>query len=578
MKEFLTARGVTGLRANGADGWWKGRAPSSEPGKAPAFGVNLPAGVWCDHRTGEHGGLVRFNEVYDNLSRQDAARDVARFFGLPWENTLDHPPGLPEPDAPPGDTPPRELTTDRSNAERLLAAHGQDLRYAPEWKSWLWWDQRHWARVTDIKVTALAAEVPAIIRQEVADLYGQAATETAPGRRREMIHSAEELRKWMKKSEAAERLRATVTYARALVERIDWQDLDPDPWLLTVLNGTVDLRTGSLRPHDRVDLITHLAPVSYAPDATCPRFDKFVDEVFSGDIDLINYVWRFIGYAVSGTVDADVLVIFQGAGRNGKGTLMETIVGLLGDYATTAAPGLLMAHKGDRHPTEIADLWGRRLVVSSEANKGCQFDEARVKSLTGGDRLKGRGMKENFWEFKPTAKFIIAVNPMPTIKGTDAAIWARIHLVRFRRSFLGSEATRSELLAAFATERSGILNRALAGCLDYQHQKLAPPPGVQEASQDYRKSQDRLGDFLDDVVEKSPGGTVPKIALYAAYESWAGRERIDRPLSKWSLGQALKERGYIDGKSPDGNDRIWVGIAPTAAYRNSFSADEPVKY
>ena len=171
--------------------------------------------------------------------------------------------------------------------------------------------------------------------------------------------------------------------------------------------------------------------MEYHPEAECTRFESFLLGIMAGNLLLVNFLRRLLGYCITGDVREQVLPIFHGGGSNGKSTLLGALIELLGDYAGRAAPDLLLVRRGNAHPTELADLHGRRLIVCNEAEDGRQMAESLVKDLTGGDRIKGRRMREDFWEFPPTHKVIMPTNHKPDVRGSDHAIWRRIMLVPF---------------------------------------------------------------------------------------------------------------------------------------------------
>jgi putative DNA primase/helicase len=349
---------------------------------------------------------------------------------------------------------------------------------------------------------------------------------------------------WARQTESRSRLMSIIALA-AVEENIPiaHTDLDQDPWLLNVRNGTIDLRTGELRPHCRSDLITSLVPVTFDPKAQCPLYDEVLGRIFDDNVDLIPFWERLCGIALTGDVSEQILPILYGTGSNGKTTLVKTLVNLLGpDYAMIAPPGLLLVRRHEAHPTERASLFGKRLVVEMETKEGGRLNEPLVKHLTGSDPITARRMNEDFWMFNPTHKLWLCTNHKPEIKGTDHAIWRRTKLVPFGVTIPEDQADR-EIPEKLRAEYPGILAACVRACLDWQRNGLRPPEVVTEATKEYRAEQDLLGGFIADDCIQGPSFRVRSKILYEKY-----RERTQHlggePVSLTAFGLAMKERGF----------------------------------
>ena len=305
-------------------------------------------------------------------------------------------------------------------------------------------------------------------------------------------------------------------------------ELDTDNMALNALNGTLDLTTGVLRDQRSSDRITTLAPTAFDADTKCPTWEAFMSAVFGDDADLVRFVQRYLRYTLTGRVNEQRLAIFHGGGANGKSTLLNAVFDVLGgDYAIRAAPGLAMA-KPESHSTELADLFGVRLTLVNETDSGRRLAEGTVKGLTGGDLIRARRMRQDFWEFKPTSKFVICTNHKPEITGTDHGIWRRIRLVPFRVRFwnpdtdpAGPAHLRQDKALAdrLRGEREGILAWLVRGCLDWQANGLPVPTAMAEEVASYRDSQDIVGRFLEERCVSASGARVKSSVLYAAYRS-----------------------------------------------------------
>jgi putative DNA primase/helicase len=428
--------------------------------------------------------------------------------------------------------------TDLGNARRLIDRFGKGLRYCPKWGAWLIWDGRRWREDETGEIHRLAKRTVRHIGAEAADVDDDA--------------EAKAVLKWALESESKKRLDAMVGLAWSEPGiPVEVDELNADPWALNVENGTVDLRTGELRPHRQADLITRLAPVTFDPKADCPKWLAFLERVLGGDKDLIAFVRRAAGYAATGDVSEHALLFLYGTGRNGKGTFLETLLALLGEYATTIDAGHITARRYEDHPTWLTDLDGRRFVATVEVEDGKQMAEALVKKLTGGDRVKARRMREDNYEFDPSHKIFLAANHPPEIRGTDEGIWSRIKLIPFNVFIPPEERIRDLRKTMVREEGPGILNWIVAGCLEWRREGLKEPQAVTAATKNYRTAMDAVGGFLtercdsyldnDELKEKA---RTPKDKLYHAYVDWAKSNGCDPVLSGRKFGSELERRGY----------------------------------
>jgi putative DNA primase/helicase len=334
------------------------------------------------------------------------------------------------------------------------------------------------------------------------------------------------------------------------------EDMDRDPFLFNVENGTINLHDARLWPHERMETITKLAAVAFDADAECPIFLRFLDRILP-DLEVRRFVRRMAGYCLTGDTSEQCLFFLYGGGSNGKSTLLAVLRRLMGEYAQQAAPNLLVDRKNEQHPTEIARLFGARMVTSIEVDDGKRLAEGLVKQMTGGDPIVGRLMRENFFEWMPTHKLVIAANHQPEIRGTDYAIWRRIHLVPFTVE-IPIEERDTGLPEALATELPGILNWALAGCREWQQQGLGVPAAVRAATAEYRAEQDTMGSFIEDKCIADPQAWVSSNVLYAAYSAWCEASGTFR-LGPTKFGRELSDRGFERGKGTAGA-RIWKGL------------------
>ncbi len=438
--------------------------------------------------------------------------------------------------------------TDTGNAERLIAQEGKNIRYCYPWAKWLVWTGRIWQVDAEAQVLQLAKRTVGRMYSEAAKLDGDKRSELAD-------HAL--------RSESAHRRRAMVFLAQSEPGvACDHTAFDTDPWLLNCRNGTLDLRNGNLRHHHCEDYITRLAPVEFDAAARCPKWIKFLDGVFDGNRQLVQFVQRAAGYSLTGDVSEDSLFFLHGTGANGKTTLFLTLQELLGPYAIEVSPGLLLTHRYETHPTGLADLFAIRLAVSVEVGEGRRFDEERLKQITGGDRIRARRMREDFGEFPATHKIWLAANEKPKVTGQDYAIWRRIKLIPFNVKFTdpgerGPDKDLSLRKTLFRDERPGILTWALEGCLSWQADGLAAPAEVQNATAQYKTEEDVVQQFIEAECVVSPEAKENPTDLFKAYERWR-KETGAVKLSSTTFGRRLTDKGFESGTAREsGPSKRW---------------------
>ncbi len=310
-----------------------------------------------------------------------------------------------------------EHFTDLGNARRFVRLWQPEVRYIATWQKWVTWTGTAW-QIDHTK------QVERLARQTVKAMYAEAA-HLDDDKARKALAS------WAMQSESRGKLEAMIALAQAeLPIPITHEQLDTDPWAFNCANGTIDLRTGTLRPHRRDDLFMKQSPVPYDPQAFCPRWVQFLHETMAGDKELVSYIQRAVGSSLTADVRDQCLFFLHGGGSNGKSVLLLTLLSLMADYGMQSIPELLMVRSNEQHPTERADLFAKRFVATVEVESGKALAETLVKQLTGGDRIRARRMREDFWEFSPTHKLWFAANHKPVVRGTDHAIWRRIKLTQ----------------------------------------------------------------------------------------------------------------------------------------------------
>jgi putative DNA primase/helicase len=437
--------------------------------------------------------------------------------------------------APPALT--RARATDAGNATRLAALHGEDFRYVATWNRWLAWDGTRW--VADDS----AVRMQALAKNTARELYLAAAGDPKLG-------------KWAIETEKRARLEAMIHLAKSESHiAIRHNELDADPWLMTVANGTINLRTGELRPHDRKDLGTKVTNVLYDPArAACPTWEAFLLRCMGGDADLVRYLQRIVGYALTGATTEHALFFLFGAGANGKSTFLGALHDIFGDYGAHAPRTLLWEAKSERHETELTVLHGARFVSCAEIPEDAKLDEARAKDLTGGDPITARRMREDHWTFAPTHKLFVAGNHKPRIDGRDEGIWRRVRLVPWTVTIPIEERDR-ELATKLRAERDSIFAWAVRGCLEWQAHGLGDPPAVVEATSAFRDESDPFAEFFLSRCTFDPHAKCARMHLRHAYEEWC-KETGARPFGTRRWAAMLRARGVTDG----GSIRTHVGV------------------
>jgi putative DNA primase/helicase len=436
--------------------------------------------------------------------------------------------------------------TDMGNAERLVAQHGQDVRYCYPLRKWLVWTGPRWQLDDYGKVHRLAKET-------VRGLYQEAAEAERESRRKELAKHATG-------SEAEARIRAMLELAKSEVPTPP-DELDADPWVLNCKNGTVDLvGSGELMYHRREDLITKIAPVEYDKDAQAPTWEAFLERVLPSE-ELRAFVQRAVGYSLTGATSEQCMFINHGIGANGKSTFQETIAAALGDYALRTPTEMLLAKRSGSVPNDVARLKGARYVAASETEEGRRLAESLVKDLTGQDTITARFMRAEFFDFTPTHKLWLSTNHKPEIRGTDNAIWRRIRLIPWSVTIPPAEQD-NKLLSKLRKELPGVLAWAVRGCLQWQEEGLGAPEEVRRATGEYRAEMDPLRDFFAERCVIADDAWAMAADLLAAYDRW--RVPNNEPeITMTKFGRMLAERGFRKARAKSGPDRgkvLYTGI------------------
>lgn len=451
----------------------------------------------------------------------------------------------------------READTEDGNARRLINRFGSKLLIAEDTGVWYWWTGVYWQRSTDIHLERLARDTISALPEElnkISDTREQA-----------------EFFKFYMASQQAKMMSNMIRIARSDRRiRITHAELDKYSYLLGVGNGAVDLRTGKLLEPDPKHRITIITSVHFDLQAKAPLFEQTVSDAFFGDKDLIAFFQRLIGYTIMGSPDADILVIPFGDGSNGKSTIFNAIRVALGDHARMAAADTFLStstggsNAGGAREDLIA-LRGARFVHISEPDEGSELKEGFIKSTTGGEPIKARGLYSSAYiSIKPTWTSFLPTNHKPIVKGDDHGIWRRLVLLPFTRNFdedrnIIKDEKRAEKLAQ---ETEGILAWCVRGALMYQKEGLNYPAQVQEARNEYRNDMDLLAEWIEECCELGPDLIDTSTRLWASWESYSkSRGELRYIQSAKKLGSRLRSKGMKPVERVSGTrGRGWQGI------------------
>jgi len=433
--------------------------------------------------------------------------------------------------------------TDATTAHRLLTKYGTDIRYIAPWKKWIVWDDTHWEIDYGALVHTKSLE---IVRNMYAEMHKTADL------RKQM-----EIEKYAIKSESIRQRENFVRSARYILDlNATVDDLDRDPWLLNVENGTVNLRTGELLPHRQEDMITKIANVEYDKDADCPKWKQFIREIMGCKAELVTFLQTAAGWATSGDISEQSMFILYGTGANGKSTFLNVITRILGDYATTTYAETFMKRSNDSLTNDIARLRGTRFVTTTETEQGKRLSEHLIKQATGNDQLTARFLYGEHFNFLPTFKIFMASNHKPVIKGTDHGIWRRIKLIPFT-TLITEEKMDRNLEQKLMEEKSGILNWLIEGVLRWQKEGLNTPSIVLNATDEYRGEMDVIGNFINERCVQQAGVMIRARELFKVYQDWCD-ENNELATSERMFGMRMKELGMVQKRTSEA--RFWQDI------------------
>lgn len=424
-------------------------------------------------------------------------------------------------------------------AERFVTQHAEALRFV-HGLAWHEWDGARWREDDQRADTAAAIQTVKAAVAQLQHLKGDA---------------RDDLYKDIRMSEKASGIDGMLKLASALPPiSASHKSLDADPALFNTPDGTIDLRTGHIRPNDRADMITKVSGAVISGEHD-DEWGQFIGRILP-DQDVRAFVQRLFGYSMLGEVREHVMPIFTGTGANGKGTLRDAIAHAFGDYSIEVDPAMLMESKHERHGTFKMRLRGARLAFCSETEKGRRFAESTMKRLVGGDPIEANLMHRNPISFDPSHTLIMLTNHLPAVSGDDPAVWRRILVVPFD-VVIPEDERDAELPRKLRDAAPAVLTWVYQGWLDYQQQGLAPPAAVRARTHQYQLDSDVLGRFMAERVLENPHGHVRARELFAAWSGWCAENREDAG-SEVEFARSMAARGYEKRRAAGG--QVYRGL------------------
>lgn len=429
--------------------------------------------------------------------------------------------------------------TEDALALEFTAQHALDWRYVAAWNVWLKWFGQHW-------------------------------------RKEDTLHVYDRIRRICRQAAEQSEKPKTKTYSSATVagvERLARSDRrhamttdawDLDLWLFNTLGGVVNLRTAQLGPHKREYYMTKLAGGDASHHGRPSKWLDFLNDVTNGDQDLQAYLARVAGYALTGSTEEHALFFFYGTGANGKSVFLNTLAAVMGDYAAHAPIDTFMETRTDRHPTDLAALRGARAVIAMEVENGRRWAESKIKALVGGDKIAARFMRQDFFEYTPQFKLLIAGNHKPGLRDVDESMRRRLHLIPFTVTIPPSKRNK-HLAAELLAEKDFILQWAIVGCAEWQSRGLNAPRAVLAATEEYFESQDAIQRWIDECCTTDPNDTVLTADLFESWKVWAERSgEYVVPLRRFT--ESLIQRGFNRWRNPVDDRMGFRGISLKQAF------------
>ncbi len=449
----------------------------------------------------------------------------------------------------------KEPFTDVWNASLFLEKYGDSIKYCDSLGGWFIWDGTRWERDEKFQILKLA-------KNTAKQMY-------------QMSKATNDkfLFKHAVRSESEARLKAMVNLVRSEGVAARSDDFDKDLIFLNCKNGTLNLETGELKSHSKDDFITRRVELEYHKDAQCPEWRRFLMTIFQGDMQLIDFMQKAVGYSLSGSTKEQCVFILYGVGMNGKSTFLKHIFRILGDYAINTPATTLMEKYNDSIPNDVARLKGTRFVTALESGKSKALAEAQIKQLTGDDPISARYLHREYFDFFATFKIFFATNHKPNISGTDKGIWRRIVTIPFERVIQPKERD-PKLDEKLSAEYEGILNWAVEGFQAWQKQGLGRPDKVVAATNEYQEESDLIGNYIEERCVLGQDCKVQSGVILKDIQQWAKDIGL-RYINRNEFIDYMKKRGFVKDRLTHGGDKgnlYWFGVGLKAG-ENQMSAD-----
>ena len=443
-------------------------------------------------------------------------------------------------------TPRIRAFTDLGNTERFLDRHKDSFRFTSG-KGWYSFDGTRWVPESDAAVNRAAWETVRAIGDEPAP-------PPEPGERNLMTP-----RKWMRQSESAARVSAIVSMAKSAGGIcVKEEEFDQHDWLFNTVSGTIDLKTGTLHPHDRSQLLSTISPVKFDPRAECPEWLKLLDRVMLGRQEIVNFMQRLAGYCMSGSTAEQAFIVNYGEGNNLKSTYLDVLKRVMGpSYAATTPFSTFSEKRNGGIPNDVAALCKARMVVASEGERTTKLAEAQIKALTGNEEISARFLHKEFFTFRPRFTIMLQSNHKPVISGTDRGIWRRVRFIPWEYTIPDGEVNKNWAEEEVVAEGPGILAWMVRGCLEYRRIGLAEPEAVRAAIAQYREGEDVLGRWIREECTRIPDSDAPAAGIYQVYRNWC-QSTGETSIKAQEFKTELVKRGFTWHHTKRGN--IYRGL------------------